>query len=517
MNLINRLEYQSPQASRILADEPGFHRGTSFTASLSHSAKRMRFSSNLCLLIAIIFLALDHNGKGFGQETRVKDIGTRKKGIDWAEFLGPNRDSKSPETGILKDWSGDKLKIKWTMPLTESYGIGSVSRGRFFQFDRAEGEEVLFCLNAETGKEIWKKSYEVDYRDLYGYNSGPRTSPVIDDDRVYTYGVAGDLRCWQVADGKVVWKLDVNEKFGVIQNFFGVGSTPVIYKDLLIAMVGGSPAESKSVPPGALDRVVGNGSGIVAFDKNTGEMKYKLSDELASYSSPTIARIGDKDWCFAFCRGGLLAFDPATGKKSFHYPWRDKQLESVNASNPVVVKDQVFISETYGIGSSLLKIKPDGYDVIWKDEERSRKRAMETHWNTAIYHEGYFYGSSGRHTGNAVLKCIEAKTGEEKWRVPGLSRSSLMYVDGHFVCLTEVGRLFLFKATPDEFKFVTQIRLDIAQGEADNEKDGKDKEGEPGDRMALLEYPCWSAPILSHGLMYVRGPKNLVCLELIKE
>lgn len=440
------------------------------------------------------------------KEDTVQDLGTRKKGEDWPEFLGLGRDNKSTETGVLKDWSEGKLKIKWVRELTESYGIGSVAKGRFFQFDRADGREVLLCLHSETGKEIWKKSYVEDYRDLYGYNSGPRTSPVIDGDRVYTYGVAGQLRCWKVADGSLVWQKDTNKDFGVIQNFFGVGSTPVIYKDLLICMVGGSPEESKSVPPGALDRVKGNGSAIVAFDKLTGVVKYKFSDDLASYSSPALARIDGSDWCFAFCRGGLVGFDPGSGKERFYYPWRDSQLESVNASNPVVIGSNVFISETYGIGSSFLKVKSGGYEVIWKDEKRSRVRAMETHWNTAIHHQGHFYGSSGRHTSNAILKCIDAKTGKEKWKVPGLTRSSLLYADGQFICLTEGGRLLMFKANPEKFELTTQLKLDQAL-----EVPGYD---EP---KTLLKYPCWSAPILAHGLLYVRGPDFLVCLELIPE
>ena len=478
----------------------------------SKSMQIFRIGHPLLANLILVSLCIVHVHPLVAQQELPPDLSTRKKGVDWPEFLGTNRDSKSPETGILKDWSDGKLKIKWTRRLEESYGIGSVSRGRFFQFDRVEGKEVLFCLNAETGKLIWKKSYDVAYRDLYGYNSGPRTSPVIDGNRVYTYGVSGELRCWKIEDGSLVWKLDTNKKFGVIQNFFGVGSTPVIHGNSIIVMVGGSPPESKSLPPGALDRVVGNGSGIVAFDKRSGEVKYQLSDELASYSSPTLAKIDGVDWCFAFCRGGLLAFDPASGKKRFHYPWRDKQLESVNASNPVVVKDTVFISETYGIGSSLLKVKKDGFEVVWKDEERSRKRAMETHWNTAIFHKDHYYGSSGRHSGNAILKCIEAKTGKEKWKVPGLSRSSLLYVDGHFICLTETGRLFLFKANPDKFEIVTQIRLDLP---GIRPKPADDKKATDEDEP-LLSYPCWAAPILSHGLLYVRGPDYLICLELIE-
>ena len=157
------------------------------------------------------------------QAVKTDSLWTRKTGDDWPEFLGKDRDGKSNEKGILTDWDGGSLKIKWTRPLKESYGIGSVADGRYFQFDRVDDDEVLTCLNAETGAELWSKSYPTSYKDLYGYNGGPRTSPVIDNERVYTYGVAGELRCHAIADGQLIWKRNTSKDFGVIQNFFGIG------------------------------------------------------------------------------------------------------------------------------------------------------------------------------------------------------------------------------------------------------------------------------------------------------
>src|SRR5262249_17508634 len=145
-------------------------------------------------------------------------------------------------------------------------------------------------------------TYATDYEDQYGYESGPRCCPVIDGDRVYTYGAEGMLHCLRAVDGQVVWKFDTVKTFGVVQNFFGVGSTPVIEADLLICMVGGSPANSGFRP--SIDQE-GNGTGIVAFNKLTGKVKYKITDELASHSTPTLATIGGRRWGFAFCRGGL--------------------------------------------------------------------------------------------------------------------------------------------------------------------------------------------------------------------
>lgn len=425
------------------------------------------------------------------QDAEVPDLGTRKAGVDWPAFLGPGHDSKSPEKGI--HWPPEGPRVVWQRDLGPSYGICSVYKGRVYQFDRAGRNAVLYCLQSETGKELWKFEYPSEYDDMYGYDPGPRCCPVLDGDRVYLLGVEGMLHCLGAVDGRVIWKKDTTKDFGVVQNFFGVGSTPIVEGDLLIVHVGGSPPNSPGIQSG---EVKGNGTGIVAFDKRTGEVKYRVSDELASYASPLVTTINGRRWGFVFARGGLVGFDPATGKVDFHYPWRARLLESVNASNPVVAGDLVMISECYGVGSSVLRVKPGGYDVVWSDGRR-RDQAMATHWNTPVHLDGYVYGSSGRHAAEAELRCVELATGKVQWAVPRLTRASLMYVDGHFVCLGEEGTLRLFKASPKQYEEAGKLQLRAPSGEP------------------LLKYPAWAAPILSHGLMYVRGKDKLVCLDLI--
>ena len=430
---------------------------------------------------------------------------TRKAGGDWPIFLGPGQESKSPEKGILKEWDTKRPRLVWQCELGTSYGAPAIAGGRLFQFDRFGAESRLYCLNAETGEELWKHEVPTSYHDLYGYNNGPRCSPVVDGGLVYAYGVDGILICCRVDDGKLVWKRDVNNEFGVVQNFFGVGSTPVIEGDLLIVMVGGSPPESQQVPPGALDRIEPNGSGIVAFDKYSGAVKYKIGDELASYASLKLATINERRWCLAFCRGGLLGFEPASGKIDFHYAWRDKGLESVNASMPVVAGDEVLISETYGPGSTLLKVAPGQHEIVWKDDERRREKAMQTHWMTPIHIDGYLYGSSGRHSENAELRCVEWKTGKVMWSQPGMARTSLLAIDGHFLCLGEYGQLWLLKTSAQKYEEVAVLDLsDPALGQK-----------HIGQSRPLLKYPCWAAPIVAHGLLYVRGDDRLLCFELI--
>jgi outer membrane protein assembly factor BamB len=426
------------------------------------------------------------------QGALVKEGPAGKEGSDWPGFLGPLGTNVSTEKGIISPWPKDGLRVVWHMKTGSGYSVPSLSRGRLFLFDRRDDKARLTCMKSTTGEFLWKFEYPTDFRDKYAYNNGPRCCPVVDGDRVYIHGAEGMLHCVGFDDGKLIWKVDTRDDFNIIQNFFGVGSTPVIEGDLLIVMVGGSPKGSN---PKKFVELKGNKSGVVAFDKHTGKVKYRISDELASYASPVLATINGRRWCFVFARGGLLAFEPASGKIDFHFPWRSEELESVNASNPVVVGDKVFISETYGPGAALLKVRPGGYDVVW-DDAKKFKKSMQCHWMTPIYHDGYLYGSNGRHKENAQLRSIELATGKVMWQQPRLGRTSLLMVDDHFICLSEVGPLLLLKVNPQKFD---EVSFAIA---------GSQKE-------PLLEEPCWAAPVLAHGLLYMRGEGRLVCLELI--
>ncbi len=485
-----------------------------------------RFIGLLSVTLAVMSLACGRNSAGtadaadpvinpastVGSDESLPSLWTRQRGSDWPTFLGPTADSKSSETGLITPWPKSGPRIVWQKEVGKGYGIGSVSQGRYFHFDRREerpgrGFARLICCNAETGKELWQFEYRSEYEDLLGYNNGPRASPVIDGNRVYILGVEGILHCLRASDGRVVWKLNTNEKFGVVQNFFGVGGTPAIAGDLLICMVGGSPPGS----PGLYQsngQVDGNGSGIIAFNKFTGEVKYSITDELASYSSTRLAKIGERSWCFQFCRGGLVGFEPQTGQVDLQYPWRSEMLESVNASTPVVVGDEVFISETYSIGSSLLRVRPDGYDVVWKDQPRTRDKAFRAHWNTPIHVDGYLYGASGRNSPDADLRCIEWKTGDVMWSEQTFDRSSLLYVDGYFINLGEFGTLQLLRVNRQRREVVSEVVL---------RRDGPGTDPHDGGALRLLRTPCWAAPILAHGLLYVRGDDRVVCLEVIPD
>ena len=403
-------------------------------------------------------------------------------GSDWATFLGPTGDAKSSETGILKDWGESGPELLWHVTVGDGYAAPTIADGRLFFFDRRGSAARLTCLDARSGKQRWRTEYATDYEDMYGYSNGPRAVPIVDGDRVYTFGAGGRLRCHHVKDGSLIWDVDTSKAFNVAKNFFGAGSVPVIHGDLLIAGIGGS-------------------GGIVAFDKMTGEVRYRITDELASYSSPVIAKIGERGWGFYFARGGLVGFEPRGGTVDFHFPFRAKKPESVNASNPVVVGDTVFITESYGPGSAVLRVRPGGYEVVRREQSR-RGQSMSCHFMTPIHHDGILYGSSGQGSGEAELRAIDYMTGEIRWSEPGLGRATLLHVDGHLVVYTERGRLLLVEATPERYKVVADATPLLP-------------ETVKAPRRQLLGYPAWSSPVLSHGILYLAGKGRLAAFRLI--
>lgn len=416
------------------------------------------------------------------------DVKPTRAGADWPRFLGQDFANVSTEKGVAPIPKAGLRKV-WECELGIGYPPPVIANGRLFHFGRFENNCRLTACNAETGEVLWKYEYPTDYEDRYGYDPGPRAAATVDGDRVFAYGPEGNLICVAAADGKLIWSVNMKEKIFFHQNFFGVGSAPLIDGDLVIVPVGGSekgrrPIDFRDVKP--------NGTAIVALDKKTGEIKYSSMDELSSYASPTLATLGGQKLGLYFARGGLLGFDPQTGKQAFHYPWRAKIEESVNAANPVVIGNRILLTECYGVGSALLEFADGKVKEVWTDADKdTADKSLMCHWNTPIHVNGFVYGSSGRHTPDSDIRCIELATGDVKWRERRTTRTSLLLVDGHFLSLAESGEVRLFKANPEKYEEVSRWEVDE------------------------LKYPCWAPPVLSRGLLYVRGNGKLVCFELI--
>jgi hypothetical protein len=369
---------------------------------------------------------------------------------DWPHFLGPRHNATTPETKLLDKWpAGGPAKV-WEMESGEGYACPVFARGRLVYFHRRDGKETLDCLDPETGRRFWRFEYPVDYQDRYGYSSGPRSSAVIDEDRVYVTGVTAQLHCLDLASGRLLWRRDLMADFQVPQYFFGYGPTPFVWKDRLIVNVGGKAHEGAS------------GTCVAAFDKLTGKTLWEVEDTWgAGYASPIVARLRGRDVALVIAAGesrpsvgGLLTLDPESGRVLDRFPWRAKAYESVIAATPLVIDErQVLISECYEKGATLLE-----FDEQLKSTQVWTQRGFGLHWMMPLALDGHVYGFAGRNPPDTEFKCVELAMGKIVWsddtrflqdgRMNSFFRASLLRADGRVFCLGEDGLFAEFELTP---------------------------------------------------------------------
>ena len=421
---------------------------------------------------------------------------------DWPSLLGPTHAMVSSETGLLKKFPPGGPPLVWQINKGDGYASPAIVGERLLLFHRLGDEEVVDCLNPRDGKQIWRFVYPTTYHDRYGYNHGPRSSPVIAGDLVFTFGAEGKLHGLDLKTGALRWKRDIVAEFKIKQNFFGIGSTPLVEGDNLIVNVGAD-----------------GGPCVVAFDTQTGKEIWRAGNEWGpSYATPVPATIHGQRRVCVFAggesdppTGGLICLDPADGKIAFTFPWRSGRYTSVNASSPVIFSNRVFVSECYGSGGALVEALADGgCSLVWTN------RKFGTHFMTSIFKDGYLYGVDGYVMQAARLVCVDANTGKEMWGtqpvweetvttkdgprklVRGTFRGSLLSVDGRFLCLGELGHLLWLDLTPQGCRELDRVWLFAAQ-------------------------ETWTPPVLCRGLLYVcqnardpfhDTPPRLLCYDL---
>lgn len=426
---------------------------------------------------------------------------------DWPQFLGPRADGTSTETNLLDKWPEQGPPLVWEKDVGTGYGAPSVRDNKLVLHHRVKDQEVVECWDAKTGAPIWDFRYPSDYVDLYGYNNGPRCSPLLTANRCYTFGAEGKLYCLDLQTGKKVWERDTAKDWQIPQPFFGVGSTPILEGDILIVMVGGQPDSGMVGFEAATGKTVWESVGEKNWQGQPmvgwpGErtVQWQRWEKQASYSTPVAATVNGERQVFCLMRQGLVSVNPKTGEVNFSFWFRSQLNDSVNAANPVVIGDTVLISGAYyKVGSVLLKVLPGNKKV----EEIWRGTSLEIHWNTPIVHEGRVYAFSGRNEPDAHFRCVEHKTGkllwdrDERWRghapiAPTYGRGSAVMAEGKLIVLGEGGILGLFKVDPT-------APVELARHQ-----------------IPQLHYPCWAAPVLSNRLLYLRSENKLVCLNIGK-
>jgi hypothetical protein len=387
---------------------------------------------------------------------------------DWPQFLGPRRDGTSLEKGLLDTFPKTGPKIVWQRDVGEGFSGIVVKGNRAIVFHRVDNNEIVECVDASTGKGNWNLPFPTQYQDALGKGDGPRSTPVIHGDKVITLGAEGMLNCMTLATGKLLWSHSLTKEYKRPLGYFGIGTSPIVEQNLVLVNVGGAKA------------------GIVAFDLDNGKEVWRATNDPGSYSSPVVCTVDGARLAVFFTRTGAVVLDPKTGDVKYQQRWRARYDASVNAATPLIIDNLAFFSTSYETGSLLLKLRKNGADEVWTDEN-----IMSNHYNTSIYHDGYLYGFDGRQEAKPSFRCVNFKTKKVAWEQDRFGNGTMILADGKLIVLTERGDLHLVQATPMAFRELAKVQL-FASG------------------------PCRAQIALANGKLYARDQKKLVCVEMAK-
>lgn len=378
---------------------------------------------------------------------------------DWPQWLGPERNNISKETGLLKSWPPAGPALAWEAPLGVGYSSVAVAGGHVYTMFQDDAGEYLIALDEKTGKPAWKIKTGPIFKSSTQHN-GPRSTPTVEGDVVYGLDGAGNLVCLKTADGGEVWKKNILELAGAKNAEWGVSGSPYISGEMLLVNPGGK-----------------NGASVMALNKKNGEIIWKSGDDQAAYSTPAAMSAGGAEQFVFLTQNEIAGFAAKDGKKVWSFPWKTKP--QVSAITPVVQGDTVFVG-SYDMGCALLKITGDKAEKVWAGKD------LRPQITTPILVDGMLYGSDQV----VPLVCVDFKTGQMKWKQSvGLAKLQMTYADGLFYLYGENGTLSLAKLTPEKYEAVSTFKP------------------LPGTQR-------WAPPVVANGRLYVRSDKKLMAFDV---
>jgi outer membrane protein assembly factor BamB len=420
---------------------------------------------------------------------------------DWPQWLGAQRDGVWRETGILDKFPAGGPKVKWEAKVGQGYAGPAVAEGRVYlpDFLRAggsgvKGTERTLCFDQKTGTELWKHEYPVEYK--IQYPAGPRCTPTVDGDRVYTLGAMGHLFCYDAATGKVIWSKDFVKDYQAKVNVWGFAAHPLIDGDRLICLVGGSG-----------ERLV------VAFDKKTGKEVWTSQSikSDAGYSPPVIYTLAGRRTLVIWHGRGVAGLDPESGKRFWSYPWVTNYALNVPMVRQVG-DDRLFLVAFYD-GPLMLKVGAETTPAVaWKGNSKGEKpdqtAGIQGIMPTPYLKDGHFYGVCSY----GELRCIKADTGERLWetRIPTVGRpgeegkptrwgNAFLTPNGdRFFLFNEQGELVIAKLTPQGYEEIDRAKI-----------------VSPLNKLAGRPV-VWVHPAFADRCLFVRNDEKLVCVDLAK-
>lgn len=405
------------------------------------------------------------------------------RGADWPQWQGPDRDGKSPDTGLLKEWPEGGPSLVWRV---DGRGGGdsapAIAKGRIFAMCNRGDEEIVWALSETDGKEIWATPLGPAFQQRPGQSKeGPGCTPTVDGDRLYVEGLGGNVACLQVSDGKLLWQRSMKKEFGGRVPMWSYRESPLVDGDKVICTPGGPKAA------------------VVALDKLTGKTLWTGTGPTggrgckAAYSSPIAIDFGGRRQYVQFLSDALAGFAASDGKLLWHYA-RPASRSGINCSTPIHEDGMVFACSAYRNGGGLVKLDK-GADGAVAAKQVYETKDMQNQHGGMILHDGYLYGATGGNEGGALM-CMDFKTGKVMWdqrpTVGRRSKGSVAMADGRiYYRLERSGDVVLFEPSPTEF--LERGRL------------------EQPDRR---RQPAWAHPVIANGRLYIRDQDLLFCYDI---
>jgi len=379
------------------------------------------------------------------------------KAADWPNWRGPNHDGISAETGWLTAWPKAGPKVLWEKTLGPGFCSIAVSNGRVYTMGNIKNNDILYCFEADTGRQIWKKSYPCP---LFSKNheGGPAATPTVLGDSVYTFSKNGDAIRFKADTGKIVWHRNLPGELGIKHPTWYFASSPFIIDNMVI---------------------LNAGTAGTALNKADGSVVWQNERGAAGYATAVPFTADGKKCIALFTAREMVALVAKTGKILWKIPWKTNY--DVNAANPIISGDKMFISSGYNKGCTVFKISSSDFTELW------RNKNMRNHFNSCVLWKGYIYGVDD----GVSITCLDFKTGEVRWKQRGFGKGSLMLADGKLIILSDRGKLAIAEASPTGYKELASAQV-------------------------LPNKKCWTVPVLANGRIYARNNPDgrLVCLDV---
>lgn len=397
---------------------------------------------------------------------------TRVCAEDWPQFLGPDRTGVSKDTvKLIEAFPPTGPKVAWKSPGGVGMAGIAIANGKCFSMANRDGKQVLFALDRNNGKELWSTPLANEYKNQMG--DGPRATPTVDGQRIFSFTGEGILSCNDVASGKLLWQSNSTKDLNAEPSEYGMSCSPLVVGDLVIAYAGADNAT------------------VVALDKKAGTLAWKAGAGRAGYSSPVLLTLDGKQQVVALTGKLCMGLDPKTGRVLWDYPFATDY--DCNTASPISIDGKVFISSGENHGSVLLDVAPGEGKWTVKETWSSlgTGSSLRSEWQTPLVFGKLLFGFDNVGGAGPItnLACLDASTGKVLWKQMRFGKSNGILVDGKLLITTLEGDLVLVRASGSAFEQLAKASVL-----------GKTRQ----------------APAYSEGFVFLRDDANVVCVDLRK-